>query len=48
MLAIEGSMYVTVMDPIDTKQLHLDDIADLAEKTRQKMLDVLQEEDDNM
>lgn len=48
MLTSEGSIYVTVMDPIDTKELHLDDTADLAEKTRQKMLDVLEEQDDNM
>ncbi|EDV28048.1 uncharacterized protein TRIADDRAFT_53227 [Trichoplax adhaerens] len=44
----EGNMYVTVLDPIDTEGLSLDDTGSLAESTRQKMLEVLQESDDNM
>ena len=38
-----GDMYITVMDPIDTKNFSSDDVARLTEETRQKMLKVRNE-----
>lgn len=38
-----GDMYITVMDPIETKNFTSDDVAKLTEETRLKMLKVRNE-----